>query len=59
MVRERAVSLPHSSSDSRDKAVCSGTEKTPITTEVNDSTHLHLLYFTDFYIQCKATLVSG
>jgi len=36
---EAAVSQPHSSSDSRDKAVCSGTEKTLITTEVNDSIH--------------------
>lgn len=40
MGREGAVSQPHSSSDSRDKAVCSGTEKILITTEVNDSIHV-------------------
>lgn len=50
---EGAVSQSHSSSRSRDKTACSGTEKTLITTEVNDPIHFSFLlfyrYFT-FYI---------
>lgn len=48
MGREWAVSQPHGSSDSRDKAVCSGTEKTWITTKLMILSICFLLYLMDF-----------
>lgn len=50
METEGAVSQPHSSLDSRDKAVCSGTDKTLITTKLIILSICFLLYFTDFFM---------